>query len=493
MRTSGILMHISSLPSRHGIGTFGKEAYRFVDFLVAAGQTYWQILPITPTGLGNSPYSSESAYAINPFFIDLDMLVEDGWLNTDEITPIKWGSNTGKVVDYAAVKSGRDRLFKTVYSRFKGYEPRAYAAFCADNAHWLDDYALYMALKADFGGAPFYEWQGDIALHTPEAVEAENKRLCDAIGYYKMQQYLAADQWFRLKKYANKKGVRLLGDMPIYVACDSADVWSDRRQFLLGKNGRPTSVAGCPPDKFCADGQLWGNPLYDWRFMKGDGYTWWCNRIRYSCSIFDTVRIDHFRAFDEYFAIPASAKTAAEGRWRKGPGMGLFKAIKANLGEVSLIAEDLGFLTDSVRKLLKNSGYAGMAVLQFAFSGSDSEYLPHNHCRNQVVYTGTHDNDTVLGWAESASADELKFAREYLHVGSGDSIGWAFIRAAMASVADTAIIPIQDYCSMGSEARMNTPSTVGDNWSWRIDGGCINDWLARIIRECVALYSRLPE
>lgn len=492
MRTSGILMHISSLPSRYGIGTFGKEAYRFVDFLRAAGQTYWQILPITPTGLGNSPYSSESAYAINPYFIDLDMLMEDGWLNAADIADISWGSDASKV-DFEAVKAGRDKVFKLVYSRFKGHEPLAYADFCAGNAYWLDDYALYMALKADFGGSPFYEWQGDIALHTAEAVAAEGKRLEKAVGYYKMQQYLAADQWFKLKKYANEKGVKLLGDMPIYVACDSADVWSDRQQFLLGKNGRPTSVAGCPPDQFCADGQLWGNPLYDWKYMKSDGYTWWCNRIRYSCSIFDTVRIDHFRAFDEYYSIPADAKTAAKGKWCKGPGMRLFKAVKANLGEVSLIAEDLGFMTDSVRKLLKNSGYAGMAVLQFAFSGCDSEYLPHNHRRNQVVYTGTHDNDTVLGWAKNAPADELKFAKEYLHVGAGDSINWAFIRAAMGSVADTAMIPIQDYCSMGSEARINTPSTVGDNWSWRIDGGCINDWLARIIRECTELYSRLPE
>lgn len=491
MRRSGILMHISSLPSPYGIGTFGSEAYRFVDFLHTAGQAYWQILPITPVGYGNSPYSSPSAYAINPYFIDLDMLADDGWIDPDDLTNIG-KSRRYDAVDFESVAATRLRIMSKAYSKFAGHEPKEYAEFCDENSYWIDDYALYMSI-VDEHGASWRSWPANLRDRDAATLKAAADGLRDRIGYYKMQQFFAASQWHALKKYANGRGVKIIGDMPIYVATDSVDVWSSRSQFLLDEDGNPTEVAGCPPDAFSADGQLWGNPLYDWNVMARDGYDWWCRRIKYACDTFDMVRIDHFRAFDEYYAIPADAKTAADGTWRPGPRMKLFDRVRELMGDVPLLAEDLGLLNDSVRALLKHSGFPGMAVLQFAFSGGDSEYLPHNHRRNQVVYTGTHDNDTVLGWEEKAPRGEIEYARRYLHAVDGDSLNWAMIRAAMSSVADTAIIPIQDYCCMGSDARMNTPSTVGENWCWRIGGDCINDWLAGIIRECTALYCRLPK
>ena len=492
MRSSGILMHISSLPSRYGIGTFGKEAYRFADFLKKAGQSYWQILPICPTSYGDSPYQSFSAFAINPYFIDLDMLADDGLLKPEEFDRIIWGNDASKV-DYEIIYNNRYNVLKKAYTRFKKKLPADYDDFCAENSFWLDDYALFMALKDANKGIVWNAWEKGLKLRDKESIAKATEKYSNAIGFYKMQQYLCFKQWSRLKEYVNSLGLKIIGDMPIYVSADSADVWSRPDQFLLDENGNPTEVAGCPPDAFSEDGQLWGNPLYDWARMEKEDFSWWCKRISFAFKVFDTLRIDHFRGFEAYYCIPYEAKTAIEGVWKKGPGMKLFNAIKKNCGDLPIIAEDLGYLTEDVRKLLKDSGFPGMKVLQFAFdSREESDYLPHSYDKNCVVYTGTHDNDTIMGWTKTAAPTDVEYARQYMHVGENDGFNWIMMKTAWASPADTAIMMMQDFMGLSSEARMNEPSTLGGNWQWRIDGACINDWLAGIIYENTKIYCRLP-
>lgn len=489
MRTSGILMPIFSLASKGGIGTFGKEAYRFVDFLEKAKQTWWQILPLNPTNYGDSPYQSFSSYAGNPYFIDPELLIEDGLLTKEEFLSFDFGKE-GSSIDYGKLYRNRNAMLKLAFSRFK--EDGDYEGFCNKNAFWLKDYALFMAIKNANDDISWENWEESLKLRDKKAIEKAEKEHTQNIKFHCFVQYVFSKQWQALKSYANQKGIKIIGDIPIYVAYDSADVWSQPWQFQLDKELKPKAVAGCPPDAFSEDGQLWGNPLYDWKLMKSEGFAWWKRRIKYVLSLYDCVRIDHFRGFESYYSIPYGDKTAANGKWVKGPDIALFKALEEELGsDLPIIAEDLGFLTPAVLKMLKKTGYPGMKVLQFAFdTENESEYLPHNYQSNCVVYTGTHDNDTILGWTESNDEKEVAFAEKYLNTKRDSGFNWAMMKSAVMSVADTCILTMQDLISLGSEGRINTPSTVGGNWGWRIDPNCINDWLAKIIAELTVLYGR---
>ena len=494
MRASGILMPIFSLPSEYGIGTFGKEAYNFVDFLKKSGQRYWQILPLGITGFGNSPYQSISSYAGNPLFIDLELLCEQKLIDKSLIEALDWGGDLS-CVDYDKVKSNKYKVLRTAYINFKSSAITDYSLFEEKNAYWLEDYAVFSALKDKYGDVSFEKWEKEIVNREEKAMKELKAQLSDEIGFYKFIQYIFSKQWFKLKEYANSNGILIVGDIPIYVAFDSADVWSDRNQFLLDEELKPKAVAGCPPDAFSEDGQLWGNPLYDWSYMKNDGYSWWIKRIDYCTKLYDVVRIDHFRAFSAYYSIPYGDKTAVNGVWKKGPGRKLFDALKQTLGSLNVIAEDLGTIDDDVRKLLKYTGFPGMKVLQFAFDKeSESSYLPHNIIeRNCFVYTGTHDNDTAIGYMNSLSEDELKFVKDYLNIGENMSFNWSLIKTAMASSADTVILQMQDFLGLDNTARINTPGTTVNNWQWRIDSACLNDWLAKIIYDTTKLYYRLPK
>ena len=484
-------MPIFSLPSEYGIGTLGKAAFDFVDFLKAGGQSIWQILPVCPTSYGDSPYQSFSSYAGNPYFIDLDLLEQDGLLDRGEYENADFGTDKNKV-DYGKLYKNRYAVLKRAFSRFIADPPEYYSGFCTENAAWLEDYALFMALKDKNDGEPWYEWEPGAMRRSPEAVAEYRVKLREEIEFHRVLQFLFMKQWNALKWYANKNGVRIMGDMPIYVAYDSADVWANPEQFELDKVMAPKEVAGCPPDAFSKDGQLWGNPLYDWEEMKKDGYEFWTERVRRSLKLYDILRIDHFRGFESYYSVPFGEKTARFGRWRSGPGIELFNTLRQRLGELPIVAEDLGYLTDDVRKLLRDCGFPGMKVLEFAFdSREDSDYLPHNYDKNCVVYTGTHDNDTVAGWEKSAPAQDIIQAKKYIRCHEDESFCRAMIKTAMASVADTVIIPIQDYIGAGSDARINIPSTASGNWQWRIDGTHLNYKLAEEIYEITKLYRRL--
>lgn len=495
MRSSGILLPIFSLPSEHGIGTFGKAAYNFVDFLESAGQTYWQILPLGPTSFGDSPYQSFSAYAGNPYFIDLGLLKEEGLLEEQDCCDIKWCDDKHKI-NYELLYNNRFKVLYKAYLKLKENLPADYNAVYEENKFWLKDYALFMALKDANGGASWDLWETDLKNRKAEAIKKAEKEHKDKIDFYISLNYLFRKQWSALKNYANEKGIKIIGDMPIYVAFDSADVWANPEQFYLDKNLMPKSVAGCPPDDFCEDGQLWGNPLYNWAKMKKETkpYSWWCKRIAHSLKIYDFIRIDHFRGFEAYYSIPFGDKTAKNGVWKKGPGLHFFKCLKETFGQLPIIAEDLGTLTEGVYKLLKNTGFPGMKVLQFAFStDEESEYLPHNHIENCVVYTGTHDNDTLKGWEQTLDTETLTYVKNYLNINEGDDFNWSVIKAAFSSVADTVIIPLQDFCSVDSVGRINTPATLGDNWQWRVSSTYLNDWLSNLIYKTTKLYSRLPK
>lgn len=492
MRCSGILLPVASLPGKYGIGSFSKEAYKYIDFLKAAGQKYWQILPLGPTGYGDSPYQSFSTFAGNPYFIDIDTLIAEGLLKRSEVDTYDWGNNSS-YVDYEKIWLSRFKVLKIAYGRSDIEKKSKYKKFIKENNFWLDDYALYMAIKNKFGGVSFIEWDEDIRRRKPEAVAKYKKELAEEIGFYKFQQFKFNEQWNKLKSYANKNGIKIIGDIPIYVAFDSADTWSNPELFKFDKDGLPTGVAGCPPDGFSAIGQLWGNPLYDWKYHKKTGYEWWIKRIRNCYKLYDVVRIDHFRGFDEYYNIPYGDPTAEFGKWEKGPGISLFKALKKELGEMDIIAEDLGFLTDSVLKLVKDTGYPGMKVLQFAFdSREDSDYLPHNYIQNCIVYTGTHDNNTIQGWYNDMKKDDRKFADAYLDNkgASKDTLHWDYIRLAMGSVANLCVIPVQDYLGLGAEARINTPATLGNNWKWRMSDKALTKQLAKKIYGVTKLYAR---
>lgn len=493
MRSSGILMHISSLPSPYGIGTMGVQARKFVDFLVKSGQKYWQVLPICPTSYGDSPYQSFSSFAGNPYFIDLDILCEEGLLTVKECKSYKWGTSAIQV-DYSTLYKNRYPLLHKAFERFRKNIPGDYASFCKEQGDWLDDYALFMALKDAHDGESWSKWEPELRLREKKAMAQAEKELAQEIDFYKMIQYLFYQQWHALKKYANDKGIGMIGDVPIYVAMDSADVWAEPKQFYLDKKLQPIDVAGCPPDAFSEDGQLWGNPLFRWDVMKKDGYRWWIRRMDKTAKLFDVIRIDHFRGFDSYYAIPFGDKTAKNGEWREGPGMDLFRAIEKKLGKLHVIAEDLGFLTDSVRKMLADSGYPGMKLLQFAFDArEDGDYLPHNYTANSVAYAGTHDNDTILGWLRNAPEGCLDFAKEYLKLDQAEGYHWGIMRGVWSSISDTAIVTMQDILGIGSEGRMNTPSTLGGNWMWRMRSDDLDDALAEKIRRQVELYGRLPK
>ena len=491
MRASGILMPIFSLPSDYGIGTLGEAAKNFVDFLKKAGQSYWQLLPLNQTSFGDSPYQSFSSDAGNPYFIDLDLLSSEGLLKKEEYKDIDFGKEAG-LVDYEKLYNERYKVLRIAFSRFDR-QNKKYIDFKSKNKEWLYDYALYMSIKYSCGGKGRNDWDDELKRRNSEAVKAAEKQLAEEIEFYEFLQYEFFAQWESLKAYANKNGIKIIGDMPIYVADDSADVWSNPKQFCLDEDFKATVVAGCPPDAFSNEGQLWGNPVYDWEYMEKEviPFSWWRARIKRALKVYDVLRIDHFRGFESYFCIDASAENAKKGVWKKGPGMKLFELVKNDLGEdAQIIAEDLGILTPEVHKLLENSGFPGMKVLQFAFSSDESDYLPHNHIKNCVVYTGTHDNNTIIGWARSADKRELKYAEQYMNVKSNESINWAMIRTAFASVADTVIIPMPDYLSLGEEGRINSPSTTVGNWQWRMGKGCDNDWLAGIIKEITEIYRR---
>lgn len=490
IRSSGILMHISSLPSPYGIGTFGKEAYRFVDFLSAAGQRFWQILPIGPTGYGDSPYQSFSTFAGNPYFIDLDLLHQQGLLEKEDYASLDWGSDPSRV-DYGKLYEKRFSVLHTAFARQDSAHKEMVRAFAEQNTSWLCDYALYMALKFHFGGLPWTQWEDSIRARTPQAVKQFSDLLHNEIEFWQFVQYLFSSQWKTLKQYANKLKVSIIGDIPIYVAYDSADVWANPSLYVLDDDLVPTIVSGCPPDAFSATGQLWGNPIYRWDEMKKDGYAWWMQRLSAATTMYDVVRIDHFRGFDSYYAIPSADTTAEHGVWQQGPGLDFFKVLRKTLGKKNIIAEDLGFLTDSVRTLQKKTGYPGMKVLQFAFdSREESDYLPHNYEQNCVVYTGTHDNDTVCGWFKTAPRADVRFCKRYLNIRRNEPRGMSMIRAAWSSVGDTAIAPMQDFLELGSAARMNTPSTVGGNWQWRTLPQSLTPELASSMLSLTKLYGR---
>lgn len=492
MRTSGILLPITALPSRYGIGTMGKSAYEFIDFLAESGQTYWQILPLGPTGYGDSPYQSFSTFAGNPYLIDLELLIEDGLLTEEECGRFIYGEDP-LTVDYGRLYGCRFRVLRMAYERAKRQKDDAYELYLKQNADWLLDYALFRAVKDHFGGKFWQEWDDDIKLRTPEGLKHYRELLKDDIDFYCFLEYLFDAQYQKMKAYANEKGVYIFGDIPIYVAIDGADAWAQSELFYFDEELTPVKVAGVPPDAFSATGQLWGNPLYDWKEHQRTGYRWWIRRVEHSLKFYDRIRIDHFRGFDEYYAIPYGEETALVGEWEQGPGYELFAALQQALGEIPIVAEDLGVLTPSVYALLEQTGYPGMKVLQFAFEGGAmNDYLPYRHGRNSVVYTGTHDNDTLQGWLSKMHPGLKAHIMDFLGIEKEENWNWALIRTALMSRADTAIVPMQDYLGLGSEARINEPSTLGQNWRWRLPA----DWqekdpeLAGKIRHMTEMYGR---
>ncbi|MBC8570460.1 4-alpha-glucanotransferase [Oscillospiraceae bacterium NSJ-54] len=490
-RRAGILLHITSLPSNHGIGTLGKEAYRFVDFLKRSGIACWQLLPLGPTGFGDSPYQSFSTFAGNPYLIDLDLLVEEGLLREEDIDDSLLVGDP-RFVDFKAQFDHRFALLRRAYERGREAYAGEVAAFQKENSRWLDDYALFMAGKKKFHNAPWQMWEQGVKLREPASLEAFRQEMKDETDFVVFTQYLFYKQYKDLKIYANRQGIFLIGDIPIYVAQDSADVWSHPELFLLDEQRNPILCAGVPPDLFSADGQLWGNPLYRWKVHKESGYRWWMERIRAVFERCDIVRIDHFRAFHDYWAVPYGNKTARCGRWMRGPGIGFFEALRRTLGEKPIIAEDLGALSAGVGELLAASGFPGMKVLQFAFSPEErSAYLPHHHKKNAVVYTGTHDNETLCGFFIHAPDKVKAFAGAYLGCEPQvEVLTWETVRACFASVADLAVIQLQDVLLLGDWARMNEPSTVGKNWQWRMNKGILTDELSEHLRALCKIYER---
>ena len=495
-RAAGILLSITSLPSKYGIGCFDKSAYDFVDWLKEAGQTYWQILPLGPTSYGDSPYQSFSTFAGNPYFISLDALIEEGVLTREECDRADFGEDAHDI-NYEKMYNSRYPLLRKAYERSNISENPNYQRFMAENEWWLSDYALFVAVKDRFDGAPWTEWAEDIRLRYGYSMEYYREELYFDIEFQQYLQFKFFEQWNALKAYANEKGIKIVGDIPIYVAMDSADAWAHPELFQLDEKNVPVAVAGCPPDGFSATGQLWGNPLYDWNYHRSTGYEWWVSRLWYCFNMYDVVRIDHFRGFDEYFSIPFGSSTALTGHWEKGPGIELFRRVEECLGWHEVIAEDLGYVTDSVRQMVLDSGFPGMKVLEFAFdsrdSGSANDYLPHNYSENSVAYTGTHDNETIVGWFDMILESEQQMARNYLcdHYTPDNMLYKSFIAAAMRSNAKTCIIPIQDYLGYDNSCRMNKPSTVGTNWRWRLVPGELTDELQKEILANTKLFGSM--
>jgi 4-alpha-glucanotransferase len=504
-RRAGVLLHPTSLPSPAGIGDLGTEAYRFIDFLKQSGNKLWQVLPLNPTGYGDSPFQSFSASAGNPLLISLERLIERGILS--QVDMERCPSFPSDIVDYGATLHFKipilTRAAQTFLKRGDGKERAKFEQFCSANADWLDDFALFMACKNAHGGVRWNEWAADIAAREPRALQDWAVRFAGEIDVIKYWQFEFFQQWQVLRSYAHAHGIRIIGDVPIYVAHDSADVWANRELFCLEPQGNAIKVAGVPPDYFSATGQLWGNPIFNWKLLKSTGYKWWVERFRAAFRLYDIVRIDHFRGFEAYWEVPATESTAMNGRWIKGPGAELFSTLQQELGELPIIAENLGVITVEVEQIRQQFGFPGMAILQFAF-GNDPQgpsFRPHNYVRNLVAYTGTHDNDTTLGWWNSegtidsirTSEDVLKehvFARTYLGYADDEPINWAMIRTVLASIADTAIIPLQDVLGLGTEARMNLPGTSRGNWRWRFQTGVLSSELAKRLRELNEAYDR---
>lgn len=491
MRKSGILMHISSLPSQYGIGKMGKSAYDFVDYLVNAGVKCWQILPLSPTSYGDSPYQSFSVYAGNPYFIDFETLKREGLIKKSDYEEIKWQDNE-RQVNYSLIYENCFKVLRQAYKTYRRDISKRYHDFVEKNKSWLDDYALFMALKFKNGGKPWYEWDKKLAVRDKDALEKAADELSKETEFFKFIQYKFFRQWANLKKYANDKGIEIIGDMPIYVSYDSVEAWATPELFQFDKNKKPQAVAGCPPDDFAVTGQLWGNPLYDWEYHKKTGYKWWIERLKFSASVYDIVRIDHFRGFESYYSIPYGNKTAEKGEWKKGPGAELFKTAEKELGKLNIIAEDLGFITDDVRQMLDAVGYPGMKVLQFAFGeGGESEHLPHNFTTsNCIAYTGTHDNDTLKGWIASQSSDTIKYCMAYINTKKKKDIPKGIIRAAWGSVAEIAVAQMQDFLNSDPSCRMNTPSTLGCNWQFRTHESDFTDKMAKRILKLNKMYNR---
>lgn len=493
-RQSGVLMHISSLPGQYGIGSFGSSAYDFVDFLVRSKQRYWQILPLGTTSYGDSPYQSFSAFAGNTHFIDLDLLVEGGLLSAADLKNLDLGQDAKKV-DYAKIYEGRRPLLeKAVASFLEGHADEAYFRFLEENGWWLETFSEYMAIKEYFDNLSWLEWPAeDIQKRQEHALHYYRDLLADKFDYFRVTQYLFFKQWLALKSYANEQGIEIVGDMPIYVAADSADMWANPHLFKTDQEGKPYSVAGVPPDAFTADGQLWGNPIYDWDAMEADGYGWWVARLRESFKLYDVVRIDHFRGFESFWEVPADAETAKTGRWVQGPSNKLFDAVKGQLGELNIIAEDLGYMTQEVIDMREATGFPGMKVIQFAFDPDhDSIDSPHSATNNSVMYTGTHDNDTVMGWYENEASDKIRdYFAAYTNKRADETVPHAMLRTIFASTSYMAIATMQDLLGLGSEARMNLPGTIGDNWTWRMTQDQLTPEVEADLLELTTIYRRI--
>lgn len=481
-RSSGILLHISSLPSPYGIGNMGREAYRFIDFLKKAGQSYWQILPIGPCGYGDSPYQSFSAFAGNPYFIDPERLIDGGFLTREEAEGVCWGTAPSRV-DYSTLYKERLALLKKAFVRFRAGHGGELADFAERESDWLPDYALFMAVKKQLGDGPWSLWPEDIRLRRADAVEKYRRELADEIEFHVFLQYIFDGQWRELLSYAHENGIRIIGDIPIYVPLDSADVWTSPENFQLRRTRRPKVVAGCPPDAFTKDGQYWGNPIYDWGRMERDGFSWWLRRIASAQRHFDVVRIDHFRGLESYWSIPAQNRTARKGHWEKGPGKAFVDTVRAAFPNMEFIAEDLGYLTPEVMELVKYSAWPGMKVLEFAFDPREpSEYLPHGYDENCICYTGTHDNETLIQWIDGQSAEVIAYARDYLGISESDDLADAVLLAGMASKAGLFVAQMQDHLRLGAEARMNFPGhLLPENWCWRLLPDEADDALAEHI------------
>ena len=493
-RSSGIILHITSLPGDHGIGSLGEEAKEFVKFLVKSGQRLWQILPLGPTGYGDSPYQCFSASAGNPLLIDIDRLIQRKLISKSDLPKENFDESR---VDYGKVINYKYSIFRKAYENFKNREDflkDSYKIFCKDNGWWLDDFALFMALKSHFGGKPWLEWEHDIKFRKDDAIRHYKEKLKDEIEFHKFLQFIFFDDWFEIKSFANRNGVEIIGDIPIFVAMDSADTWSNTDIFLFDENLNPIDVAGVPPDYFSPTGQLWGNPLYDWDKLRKTKYRWWVKRVEVSLKMYDYIRIDHFRGFAGYWAVPYGSPNAINGEWRKAYGDELFATIQEEIGaNIKIIAEDLGVITEDVVELRDKYKFPGMKVLQFAFSNwADNEYLPHNYDRNCVVYTGTHDNDTTVGWFSKLSDSDKEYVLKYCGLNNSKETNWGLIKLAISSSAIFSIIPMQDVLGLGSEARMNTPGVAYGNWSWRMkkDKKTLNKVSERLY-DLVKLYSRI--
>jgi len=493
-RQSGVLMHISSLPGKYGIGSFGQSAYDFVDFLVRTKQRYWQILPLGTTSYGDSPYQSFSAFAGNTYFIDFDILIEEGLLNEADVKGVDFGDDPRKV-DYAKIFDARRPIMEKAVARFlKADDLSDYESFVEQNAAWLEVFAEYMAIKEHFDNLAWTEWPDEaIRRRDAASLASYREKLADKLTYHRVTQYLFFKQWLKLKAYANEHHIEIVGDMPIYVAADSADVWAQPHFFKTDAVGKPTCVAGCPPDEFSETGQLWGNPIYDWEAMDKDGYAWWIERLRESFKIYDIVRIDHFRGFESYWEVPAGSETSASGKWVKGPDYKLFAAVKEALGDLNIIAEDLGFMTDEVIELRERAGFPGMKILQFAFNPDDESIdSPHLAPNNSVMYTGTHDNNTVLGWYKDEIDDATRqFMAQYTNRKEYETVPHAMLRTIFASVSFMAIATMQDLLELDSAARMNYPSTIGGNWTWRMTAEELNPIVEGELYSLTKTYRRM--